>query len=145
MISNVLNVVLVIIAVLRDAAWVYYSFGVTRRDTGITDNEIRNQIRERFARIAESPDSERVFPVGPESAKQLGYDAEEIDALPSKVTESFSGVGNPLALGELNAGQSVLDLGCGAGLDSILAARRVGATGKVTGVDMTDAMLDKAQ
>ena len=109
------------------------------------DDQIRNQIRERFGQIARSPASERVFPVGPSSAKKLGYDADELDALPSEVTESFSGVGNPLALGDLTAGQTVLDLGCGAGLDSILAARRVGPSGKVIGVDMTDAMLDKAQ
>jgi hypothetical protein len=77
------------------------------------DDQIRNQIRERFGRIARSPASERVFPVGPASAKNLGYDSVEIAALPSSVTESFSGVGNPLSLGELAAGQIVLDpVGC---------------------------------
>ena len=111
----------------------------------MTDTQVRNQIRERFAQIARSPETERVFPVGSASAKNLGYDADEIDALPAEVTESFSGVGNPLALGELVAGQTVLDLGCGAGLDSILAARRVGPTGKVVAVDMTEAMLHKAR
>jgi len=111
----------------------------------MTDTQIRNQIRERFAQIARSPETERVFPVGSASAKNLGYDADEIDTLPAEVTESFSGVGNPLALGELAAGQTVLDLGCGAGLDSILAARRVGPAGKVIGIDMTEAMLHKAQ
>jgi len=111
----------------------------------MTDTQVRDQIRERFAQIARSPKTEQVFPVGSASAKDLGYDADEIDALPAEVTESFSGVGNPLALGELAAGQTVLDLGCGAGLDSILAARRVGPTGKVLAVDMTEAMLHKAQ
>lgn len=109
------------------------------------DEQIRNQIRERFGQIARSPASERVFPVGPSSAKNLGYDANEIDALPSEVTESFSGMGNPLALGHLAVGQTVLDLGCGAGLDSILAARQVRPTGEVVAVDMTEAMLDKAR
>lgn len=108
-------------------------------------DQIRNQIRERFAQIARSPETERVFPVGPASAKNLGYDADEIDALPAEVTESFSGVGNPLAMGELAVGQTVLDLGCGAGLDSILAARQVGATGRVIAIDMTEDMLDKAE
>ena len=111
----------------------------------MTDARIRMQIRERFAQIARSPGTERVFPVGATSAKSLGYDAKEIDALPAEVTESFSGVGNPLALGELASGHTVLDLGCGAGLDSILAARRVGPSGKVIGVDMTEDMLDKAR
>lgn len=111
----------------------------------MTGAQVRNQIRERFAQIARSPKTERVFPVGSASAKNLGYDADEIDALPAEVAESFSGVGNPLALGELAAGQTVLDLGCGAGLDSILAAPRVGPAGKVIAVDMTEAMLDKAR
>lgn len=111
----------------------------------MTDARIRIQIQERFAQIARSPRTERVFPVGPTSAKNLGYDAGEIDALPARVTESFSGVGNPLALGDLAPGQTVLDLGCGAGLDSILAARRVGPSGKVIGIDMTEDMLDKAR
>ena len=99
------------------------------------DLEIKQQVRERFARIAQSPESEKVFPVGPDSAKALGYDADEIDNLPVEVTESFSGVGNPLSLGEIAPGQTVLDLGSGAGLDSILAAQRVGPTGKVIGID----------
>jgi len=111
----------------------------------MADTPVRNQIRERFAQIAQSPGTERVFAVGPTSAKNLGYDANEIDALPAEVTASFSGVGNPLALGELVIGQTVLDLGCGAGLDSILAARRVGPTGQVIAVDMTEDMLDKAR
>jgi arsenite methyltransferase len=111
----------------------------------LQDTEIKKQIRERFANVARSPENERVFPVGSESAKQLGYDADEIDGLPAEVTESFSGVGNPLSLGSIAAGQAVLDLGCGAGLDSILAARRVGLSGTVVGIDMTTEMLDKAK
>ena len=111
----------------------------------LQDTEIKKQIRERFANVARSPENERVFPVGSESAKQLGYDANEIDGLPAEVTESFSGVGNPLSLGSIATGQAVLDLGCGAGLDSILAARRVGLSGTVVGIDMTTEMLDKAK
>lgn len=109
------------------------------------DPEIKQQIRDRFANVAQSPESESVFPVGPVSAKALGYDTDEIDSLPAEVTESFSGVGNPLALGSIAPGQMVLDLGCGAGLDSILAARSVGPTGTVIGIDMTTEMLDKAK
>ncbi len=109
------------------------------------DSEVKQQIRERFANVARSPESERVFPVGPESAKALGYDGDEIDDLPAEITESFSGVGNPLSLGNIAPGQTVVDLGCGAGLDSILAARRVGPTGTVIAIDMTAEMLDKAK
>ena len=110
-----------------------------------TPDHIKTDVRERFARLARDPQNEQKFPVGPTSAKQLGYDAREIDSLPSVVTESFAGVGNPLALGNPRPGQTVLDLGCGAGLDSILAARRVGAAGKVIGVDMTADMIEKAR
>ena len=109
------------------------------------DSEVKQQIRERFAKVAQSPENEQASPVGPESAKVLGYDANEIDGLPVEVTESFSGVGNPLSLGKITPGQTVLDLGCGAGLDSILAARRVGQSGTVIGIDMTPEMLDKAK
>lgn len=110
-----------------------------------TPDQIKAMIEERFIQVALDPASERKFPVGPESAKRLGYDAAEIDALPPRATESFAGVGNPLALGDLRAGEVVLDLGCGAGLDSILAARRVGPTGRVIGVDMTGPMVEKAR
>ena len=73
---------------------------------------------------------ERTFPVGPASAKKLAYDPQESDALPVSATESFCGVGNPLGLGELLPGQTVLDLGSGPGLDSLLAARRMGPVEK---------------
>jgi SAM-dependent methyltransferase len=105
---------------------------------------IRASVRGRFAAIAAVPESERKFPVGPESAKNLGYDSEAIDHLPLFVTESFAGVGNPLCLGEIRPGEIVLDLGSGAGLDCIFAAARVGASGKVLGVDLTKAMVEKA-
>jgi SAM-dependent methyltransferase len=110
-----------------------------------TPEEIRASIKERFASLAQSPEAETRFPVGPESAKTLGYAAEEIDGLPASVTESFAGVGNPFRLGEIQDGETVLDLGCGAGMDAILAARRVGPTGKVIGVDITEAMARKAR
>jgi SAM-dependent methyltransferase len=100
---------------------------------------------ERFTKIARSPATEKKFPCGPESAKRLGYDAAEVDALPPLVTESLCGVGNPFALGEPRPGQTVLDLGCGAGLDAIHAARRIAPGGKCIGMDMTAAMIDKAR
>lgn len=110
-----------------------------------TPDQIRAKIEERFVRVARSPHEEQPFAIGPDSAKRLGYDAAEIDALPPTVTESFAGVGNPLGLGEITPGQMVLDLGSGAGMDSILAARRVGRSGKVIGVNVTEAMLAKAR
>jgi SAM-dependent methyltransferase len=85
----------------------------------------------------------RGFPVGPTSVS--GLRPQEIDALPPSVTESFCGVGYPLGLGEVLPGQSVLDLGSGPGMDTLLAARRVGPTGKVVGVDLCPEMVEKAR
>jgi SAM-dependent methyltransferase len=99
---------------------------------------------DRFRRVATAPDQERKFLIGPESAKKLGYDPAEVDALPASVTESFCGVGNPFLMGEPLPGQTVLDLGCGAGFDTFLAARRLGISGNVIGVDMTPEMIAKA-
>ncbi len=109
-----------------------------------TAEEIHDAVGQRFARIARFPEQERKFPVGPASAKKLGYDPQEIDALPACVTESFCGVGNPLGLGKVSSGQTVVDLGCGAGLDSLLAGRRVGPSGKVVGIDLCQEMIGKA-
>ena len=106
---------------------------------------LRASVIDRFRRVATAPDQERKFPVGPESAKKLGYEPAEVAALPSAVTESFCGVGNPFSMGEPLPGQTVLDLGCGAGFDSLLAAQRVGTSGKVIGVDMTPEMIAKAR
>jgi arsenite methyltransferase len=106
---------------------------------------IRESIKERYTRLARSPGMEEGFPIGPKSAKALGYSQSEIDGLPNSAAESFAGVGNPFSLGEIEPGQTVLDLGCGAGMDSILAARKVGPSGKVIGVDATEEMIVKAQ
>src|SRR5271157_6136864 len=108
-------------------------------------DSLRTSVIDRFRRVATAPDQETKFPVGPESAKKLGYDASEVDSLPLSVTESVCGVGNPFLLGQPLPGERVLDLGCGAGFDTLMAARRVGITGKVIGVDMTPEMIAKAR
>ncbi len=107
--------------------------------------DLRASVIDRFRRVAIAPEQETKFPVGPESAKKLGYEPAEVDALPSAVTESYCGVGNPFSMSKPQSGQVVLDLGCGAGFDTLLAARRVGASGKVIGVDMTPEMIVKAR
>lgn len=116
-----------------------------KRPVDKTPEELRASIQERYAKLAQSPSLERDFAAGPESAKLLGYPGAEIDALPDSATESFAGVGNPLSLGEIHSGETVLDLGCGAGMDSLLAAHRVGPAGMVIGVDATQEMLEKAR
>lgn len=110
-----------------------------------TSDQLQTTIKERFAKVADQPAQEKKFPVGPESAKKLGYDPHEIDSLPASITESFCGVGNPLSLGTIESGMTVLDLGSGPGLDSLLAARKVGPSGKVIGIDFCEEMLAKAQ
>ena len=108
-------------------------------------DNLRASVIYRFRKVAIAPDQERKFPVGPESAKKLGYDLCEVDALPSAVTESFCGVGNPFLLGQPLPDHRVLDLGCGAGFDTLLAAQMVGPNSKVIGVDMTPQMIVKAR
>ena len=108
-------------------------------------DDLRASVIDRFRRVANAPEQETKFPVGPDSAKKLGYESAEVDALPFAVTESFCGVGNPLSLGIPQPGQTVLDLGCGAGFDTLLAAQRVGRNGKVIGIDTTPEMIAKAR
>jgi len=108
-------------------------------------DDLRASVIDRFRKVATVPHHERTFPVGADSAKRLGYDPSEVDALPSSLTESFCGVGNPFLLGQPLPGETVLELGCGAGYDTLLAAQKVGSNGKVIGVDMTPEMIVKAR
>jgi ubiquinone/menaquinone biosynthesis C-methylase UbiE len=75
----------------------------------------------------------------------LGYRPEWLEGIPETALESFAGTGNPFSLGELKAGENVVDIGSGAGLDSLIAAKMVRSSGQVVGVDMTSAMLNKAR
>jgi arsenite methyltransferase len=106
---------------------------------------LRAAIQEEYAEVAACPTKGYHFHVGRAHAARLGYDAAELDALPEPVTESFAGLGNPFALGRLNPGETVVEVGSGAGMDALIAARQVGPTGRVVGVDMTEAMLVKAR
>ena len=95
--------------------------------------------------VAESPDTGFHFHTGRPLAKRLGYADSWVDALPEGAVESLAGTGNPFTLGELVPGERVVDVGCGAGFDSLIAAHLVGPTGHVIGVDMTPEMLQKAR
>ena len=107
---------------------------------------LRSEISGIYGRVAVEPDSEFHFHRGPAYAAEfLGYDAGELAALPAECTASFAGVGNPLAIGPIHAGQTVVDIGCGAGMDLLLAAKRTGPDGHAIGVDMTDAMIERAR
>lgn len=108
-------------------------------------DHLRSAIQDEYAEVAASPDKGFHFHTGRFLAARLGYPAERVAALPDAVVESFAGVGNPFAWGEPALGETVLDLGSGAGFDALQAAVMVGPTGYVIGVDMTPAMLAKAQ
>jgi arsenite methyltransferase len=108
--------------------------------------KLRAEIQSIYARVAADPSGEFHFHRGPEYAsKRLGYDAAELSKIPATVTESFAGVGNPHAVAPLPHGATVVDVGCGAGTDLLLAALRVGPNGRAIGVDMTEAMRDRAR
>ena len=106
---------------------------------------LRAEIQTMYSRVAEAPAGEFHFHRGAAYAvAALGYDSAELAALPLAVTSSFAGVGNPHAIRRIEETAVVLDVGCGAGMDLLVAARRVGPRGAAIGVDMTDAMRARA-
>jgi len=105
---------------------------------------LKNEIKKTYASVSEEPEREFIFPTGRAWAEDLGY-PEELANVPESAVESFAGVANPWTMGRLAAGERVLDLGSGAGTDSLVAAQMVGKAGRVTGIDMTPEMLAKAR
>ncbi len=108
--------------------------------------QLRREVSNVYGRVATEPGGEFHFHRGADyAAAFLGYEAGELASLPALATAPFAGVGNPHAAGPIRLGETVLDLGCGAGMDLLLAARKVGAQGKAIGVDMTGAMIEQAR
>lgn len=107
--------------------------------------QLRDKVRQAYSAAATSPTGKHPFPVGRGFAESVGYPAALLDSLPSTATEAFAGVSNVSVFAEIPEGATVLDLGCGAGLDSLIAARRVTRSGKVIGVDFSDVMLSRAR
>ncbi len=105
---------------------------------------LRCQIRDKYTDVALTPDKGFHFHNGRPLARMLGYDDAILDFLPRGAVESFAGTGNPFSFGDLRPGETVLDIGCGAGFDTLIAARQVGPSGRVIALDMTAAMLEKA-
>ena len=105
---------------------------------------LRAEIRKTYASVSQEPGKDFVFPTGRAWAEDLGY-PPELANVPESAVESFAGVANPFSLGRLEPGEKVLDVGSGAGTDSLVAAQMVGADGSVTGIDMTPEMLAKAR
>jgi len=111
---------------------------------GIDAAVLKTEIKKTYASVSEDPDKDFFFPTGRAWAEDLDYPAE-LANVPERAAESFAGVANPFSLGRLEPGERVLDLGCGAGTDSLVAAQMVGPEGRVTGIDMTPQMLAKAR
>jgi ubiquinone/menaquinone biosynthesis C-methylase UbiE len=108
-------------------------------------DNLRDKVKAMYRAVADEPNGTFHFEMGYELAARLGYPTDELDAVPSESVESFAGVGYHLALAELHEGDRVVDLGSGSGMDAFIAARRVGATGEIVGIDMTDEQLAKAR
>lgn len=114
-----------------------------RRDQD--SEEIREAIRAKYRRVARGADGLFPYPTGAAGALSLGYDPEVLAGATPELLRSFCGVGNPFALGEIREGESVLDVGCGAGFDLYVASRRAGPTGRVQGVDLTPEMVAESR
>jgi SAM-dependent methyltransferase len=119
--------------------------GVSRAIDGLDVEVLREAIRTEYGQVASEPGRGYHFHTGRKLARLLGYDDAWLGGVPEGTIAAFAGTGNPFSLGTLRAGERIVDVGCGAGIDSLIAARMVGPSGAVVGVDMTPAMLDRAR
>lgn len=106
---------------------------------------LRSEIEKTYTDVSTEPDRDFIFPTGRAWAEDLGYPQPELTRVPESTVESFAGVANPHSLGRIEEGSTVLDLGCGAGTDLLIAAQMAGPAGRVIGVDMTPSMLARAR
>ncbi len=108
--------------------------------------KLREEIQSIYARVAEDPSGDFHFHRGPQYAAEfLGYDPSALALLPVESTASFAGIANPHRMGPIGEGAVVVDIGCGAGMDLLLAAKSAGPRGRAIGVDMTEAMAEKTR
>src|SRR5215211_2412788 len=118
---------------------------VLREAPALDVETLRQAIQEEYAEVASHPQKGFHFHTGRPLARMLEYLDEWLEGIPESCIESFAGTGNPFSLGEILPGERVMDVGCGAGIDSLIAAKKVGPKGQVKGVDMTPSMLEKAR
>jgi arsenite methyltransferase len=112
---------------------------------GLDVDQLRVEVQKTYTAVSQEPERTFIFPTGRGWAADLGYPADLLARVPETACASFAGVASPFSLGRLQEGEDVLDLGSGAGMDSLVAAQMVGPQGTVTGVDMTPAMLERAR
>jgi arsenite methyltransferase len=113
--------------------------------TPVNAAALREEVKKKYRDVAVNPHDTYHFHTGRPLAARLGYDAKSVDVLPDEAVESFAGVANPFSLRDLKPGERVVDLGSGAGFDCFIAGGKVGPTGHVVGVDMTEEMLAKSR
>lgn len=106
---------------------------------------LRDEIQRTYTEVSTEHGRDFIFPTGRAWAEDLGYPQPELSRVPDASAASFAGVANPFSLGRIEPGQTVLDIGCGAGTDLLIAAQMAGSSGHVIGVDMTPTMLDRAR
>lgn len=106
---------------------------------------LREEVRRKYQEVAHDPRGEHHFHTGRPLARRLGYDEAWLEEIPEPAVESFAGIANPFSLRSLQQGERVVDIGSGAGFDSVVAAKQIGPSGEVVGVDMTPDMLAKAR
>ncbi|MEE9203217.1 MAG: methyltransferase domain-containing protein [Dehalococcoidia bacterium] len=111
----------------------------------VNREELEAQVQEMYRAVAEKPQGEFHFETGRGLAERLGYSAEDLERVPPEAVESFAGVGYHFDLADIQAGEKVIDLGSGSGMDAFVAALKAGKSGGVAGVDMTEAQLAKAE
>jgi SAM-dependent methyltransferase len=114
-------------------------------DIPVDVDVLRAEIRKTYTEVSTDQRQEFIFPTGRAWARELDYPEPELSRVPDATVESFAGVANHWTLGRIDRGEVVLDLGCGAGTDLLIAAQMTGPTGRSIGVDMTDAMLNRAR
>ncbi len=117
----------------------------TLTDKAVDRQELESKVKEMYRQVAEEPEGEFHFEMGRALTERLGYPPADLDRIPAQAIESFAGVGYYFHLADLKAGESVIDLGSGSGTDTFMAALKVGSSGRVVGVDMTDAQRVKAE
>lgn len=111
----------------------------------MSPDEIKEAVKEKYGKVAKNPCATFNFPVGKDFALKVGYPKDILDTLPQSMYESFTGANNPQPFVELKKGETVLDLGCGAGLDLYFYAKAVGENGKVYGLDISEDMVSKTK
>ncbi len=117
---------------------------MTRARIPVDVELLRGEIRRTYTDVSTDQEQEFTFPTGRGWARELGYPEPELSRVPDATVESFAGVANHWALGTIEPGATVLDLGCGTGTDLLIAAQMTGPRGRAIGVDMTPAMLERA-